>query len=238
LWAALLIFFLLHFLTVTSIGIHLDENQRIDVNGAAKIIQVVSTLNYLVMLPVVVFVVTAITRDYDKSLASLFFVTPVSKLPFLLGRFGAFIARLLVGLAGLLGTWIGTCMPWLEQDGSATTPGHRMALACSSSFCRIYSSCAPCFSVAAAARSVAMTAATAMAIMAADLALALYTGLDDIGRTAMADPFAALTIREATRYWTCQSSMQLPGGHLLANRLLWVATFIVPGLRMRAVSTS
>jgi len=227
LWAALLIFFLLHFLSITSVGIHLDENQRININGAAKIIQVISTLNYLAMLPVVVFVVTAITRDYDKSLASLFFVTPVGKLPFLLGRFGgAFIAALLVGLAGLLGTWIGTYMPWLQQDriGDYTWAPYGFSLLVIV-LPNLFIMCALFFAVATLTRSVAMTAAAAMAIMAADLVLALYTGLDDLGRTAMADPFAALTIREATRYWTVpELNAQLPRGHLLANRLLWVAT--------------
>ncbi|MEX0678890.1 MAG: M1 family aminopeptidase [Pirellulales bacterium] len=225
LWGALLVFFLIHFLTVTSIGIHLDENQRIDVNGAAKIIQVVSTLNYLAMLPVVVLVVTAITRDYDKSLVSFFFVTPIGKLPFLLGRFtGAYCAALALGLVCLLGTAIGTYMPWLDREllGSYTWAPYVFSLVVIV-LPNLFIMCALFFAVAALTRSVAMTAAAAMTIMTADLVLALYTGLDDIGPAAIADPFAALTIREATRYWTVpELNTQLPGGHLLVNRLLWL----------------
>ncbi|MDZ4857560.1 MAG: M1 family aminopeptidase [Candidatus Hydrogenedentes bacterium] len=225
LWVALLIFGLLHFCTVTSIGIHLDQNQRIDINGVAKILQVVSTLNYLAMLPVVVFVATAITRDYERSLASFFFVTPVGKLPFLLGRFTAvFSLSLLAGLAGLLGTCVGTYMPWLDSDriGAYTWGPYGFALL-AIILPNQFIMCALFFTAAALTRSISMIVAAATAIIALDLVLVLYTGLDNIGSAAIADPFAALTIIEDTRYWTVpELNARLPAGMLLENRLLWL----------------
>ncbi len=224
-WGILLLFFLIHLLTVTSVGIHLGQNHRIDINGAGKILQVVCAYIYLAMLPTAVFVIRAIISDFDRSTASFFFVTPVKKSHFLLGRFAsAFIPALGVGCAGLWGVLIGPFAPWAAQlpAGEFTWIPYGFSFA-AIIVPNLFIVCALFFSVAALTRSAAMTVAVIAVLLAGDAVLAVYTRLDDVGWAAMADPFGALTIRAETRYWTLpELNSNLPGGLLLENRLLWL----------------
>ncbi len=225
----LLLFFLIHLLTITSTGVHLGQNHRIDINGAAKILQVISTYIYLMMMPIVVFAIGAIIGDFDRSTASFFFVTPVKKAHFVLGRFAStFILGLGVGCAGLLGVLVGPLTPLAAEDpigafswlpygfGFAviTVPG-------------VFILCALFFSVAALTRSAAMTVAAAATLLAGDAVVSLYAPSDNTGWTAMADPLGTLAILVETRYWTVpELNTQLPGGLLLENRLLWLGVAI------------
>src|SRR4029453_18403972 len=114
---ALLLFALIHFLSITGTGIHLDISNQVAINSTFGICQSELVLFGFGILPIVAFVTTAITRDFEHATASLVFVTPISPKKFVLGRFlGALSLAFLIGLAGLLGTMIGTLMPWLDQE--------------------------------------------------------------------------------------------------------------------------
>src|SRR5688572_8554761 len=113
---ALLLFALIHFLAITGAGIHIDISNQVAINSAYGILQVELVLFGFGILPIVAFVTTAITRDFEHATAPLVFVTPIMPPTFVLGRFlGALIPALLIGLVGLLGALIGTFMPWLDQ---------------------------------------------------------------------------------------------------------------------------
>ncbi len=223
---ALQMFALIHFLTITGTGIHLDISNQVDINSAYSILQTELVLFIFGMLPIVAFVTTAITRDFEHATASIVFVTPISPKNFVLGRFlGALSLALLIGLTGLLGTMIGTFMPWLDQARIAPFT----LLPYASIFLVVilpgtFVICAIFFSVAAITRSVALTWATAMAFFVADILLNLYASIENGTWIAMADPSARLTVAAVTRYWSvAELNTNIPLGILPQNRLLWLA---------------
>ena len=165
---ALLLFFVIHLLTMSQVGIHLSDNELIDINSAYLIFRTELVLGIFGMLPAMIFVVNATTRDYDRRTMELFFTTPVGKLPCLLGRFcGGTICALLAGVAGLLGTVAGTFMPWLDQDRLGSFDAVPYAAASSPSSAEPADLLRDRFSVAALRRSQAWAFAVALAFMVA-----------------------------------------------------------------------
>ena len=116
-YGVLLLFFLIHLLTMAQVGVHLSDNELIDINSAYLIFRAELVLSVFGMLPALLFVVNAATRDHEWRTVESFYVTPVARLPFLLGRFsGGALCALLVGLAGLLGSvlvgqWVARITP-------------------------------------------------------------------------------------------------------------------------------
>ncbi len=93
-----------HLLTISQAGIHLSDNELIAYNSTYLIFQTELVLGVFGMLPALVFVVNAATRDHAQSTAELVYTTPVGRLSFLLGRFaGATLCTLIVGLGGSAG---------------------------------------------------------------------------------------------------------------------------------------
>src|SRR5690606_2709632 len=110
-----------NFLTITATGIHINISNLADINAPHAILLTTLTVAAFGMLPMVVFVTTAITRDFEQHTDSLLYATPISKHAFLAGRFsGVMLAALSLGIAGLLGVLIGTFMPWLDQSRIAS----------------------------------------------------------------------------------------------------------------------
>lgn len=222
---ALLMFALIHFLSITGVVIHIDISNQVAINSAYAILQIEQALFIFGMLPIVAFVTGAMTRDFECATAALVFVTPISAKHFVLGRFlGALSLALLIGLAGLLGAMIGTFMPWLDQSRIAPfsllpwayiffvviLPGTLVL-------------CAIFFSVAALTRSFALTYGAAMAFFVANALLNLYADLETGTWAALADPSARLTVAAETRYWTvAELNTNIPLGLLPHNRLLWL----------------
>src|SRR5215510_7405849 len=238
---ALLMFALIHFMSITQTFIHIDNfSNQVAINSAYAILQIEQALFFLGMLPIVAFVTTAMTRDFELSTASLLFVTPVSPKNFVLGKFlGALIPALLIGLAGLLGAMIGTFMPWLDQARIAPFSPLPWAYIF---FVVILPNtlvlCAFFFSVAALTRSVALTWAAAAAFFVAEVLLNLYAKPENGAWLALADPSARLAVAVETRYWTSvELNANLPWGLLAQNRLLWLmvalAVLLLTLLRFR-----
>jgi ABC-2 type transport system permease protein len=238
---ALLLFALIHFLAITGTGIHIDNfSNQVAINSAYGILQVELVLFGFGILPIVAFVTTAMTRDFEHATAPLLFVMPISPRTFVLGRFlGALISALLIGLAGLLGALIGTFMPWLDQTRIAAFSllpwvyiFFVVILPSTLVLCAIF------FSVAALTRSFALTFAAAMAFFVAEALLNIYAQLEPGAWAALADLSARLTVAAETRYWTIpELNTNLPWGLLPQNRLLWLtvallALLLVP-LRFR-----
>jgi ABC-2 type transport system permease protein len=223
---ALLMFALIHFMSITQTFIHIDNfSNQVAINSVYAILQIEQALFIPGMLPIVAFVTTAMTRDFEHATAPLLYVTPISPMTFALGRFlGALSLALLIGLAGLLGAMIGAFMPWLDQERIAPFSLLPWAYVF---FVVILPStlvlCAIFFSVAAGARSFAMTFASAMAFFVGEALLNLYVKPENGTWGALADPSARLTVAVETRYWTvAELNTNLPWRLLLQNRLLWL----------------
>ncbi|MGV3592864.1 MAG: M1 family aminopeptidase [Gammaproteobacteria bacterium] len=220
-----LAFFVVHLLTIRETGINVSDNDLIYLNGAWSIFQTERVLGVFGMVPAIVFAVLALTRDIDRNTQELFFTTPVTRAPFVLGRFSAAaLAAILIGSAGMLGALSGTLLPGLDPARIAPFDWRPWA----ASFALlvlpnllIFS--ALFFSVAALTRSAALTFGAALGV----LVLIVYVN----GATAsplpqwllMADPFGALAINETARFWSVpELNTQLPIALLLPNRLLWL----------------
>jgi ABC-2 type transport system permease protein len=227
---ALLLFALIHFLAITGTVIHLDISNQVAINSAYGILRSELVLFGFGILPIVAFVTTAITRDFEHATAPLVFVTPISPKNFVLGRFfGALIPALLIGLAGLLGALIGAFMPWLDQARIASfslLPWAYVSLVVILPSTVVL--CAIFFSVAALTRSFALTFAAAMAFFVATVFLNLHADFERGTWAALADPVARLAVAAETRYWTiAELNTNLPLGLLTRNRLLWLTVALL-----------
>ena len=227
---ALLMFALIHFFAITGTAIHIEISNQVAINSAYAILQIELVLFGFSILPIVAFVTTAITRDFEHTTASLVFVTPISPKDFVLGRFlGALSLALLIDLAGLVGALIGTFMPWLDQ---ARIVSFSLLPWVYIFFVVILPStlvlCAIFFGVASLTRSFAMTFAAAMAFFAGEVFLNLYANSENGTWAALVDPVARLTVAAETRYWTiAELNTKLPLGLLQQNRLLWLTVALL-----------
>ena len=223
-YGVLLLFFLIHLLTMAQTGIHLTDNELIDINSAYLIFRTELVLSVFGMLPAMLFVVNAATRDHERRTVELFYATPVARLPFLLGRFsGGALCALLVGLAGLLGTLSGTFMPWLDQDHVAPFAWLPYALSFGAIVVpSLLVFCAFSFSVAALSRSTTLSFCRPHVRRAGphreQPSGQRRTGLVDADRS-----FAALAVETTSRYWSvAELNTRLPLALVPANRLLWL----------------
>jgi ABC-2 type transport system permease protein len=228
---ALLLFALIHFLAITGTGIHIDNfSNQVAINSAYGILQIELVLFGFGILPIVAFVTTAMTRDFECATAPLLFVTPIPPKTFVLGRFlGVLSLALLIGLAGLLGSMIGTFMPWLDQARlAAFSPLPWTYVFLAVILPSTFVLCAIFFSVAALTRSFALTFAAAMAFFVAEVILNLYANFENGTWAALADPSGRLTVAAETRYWTvAELNTNLPLGLLPQNRLLWLTVALL-----------
>jgi ABC-2 type transport system permease protein len=227
---ALLMFALIHFLAITGLLGNITIGNQVAINSAYSVLQIELLLFIFGMLPILAFVTTAITRDFEQATVSLMYVTPVPPTNFALGRFlGALSLSLLTGLAGLLGSMTGTFMPWLDQ--ARIVPFSLLPWAYIFLVVILPGTivlCAIFFSVAALTRSFALTYGAAMAFFVADLLLNVYAMTVPGTWTALADPSARIAVIAETRYWTIpELNSGLPVGLLPLNRLLWLTVALL-----------
>lgn len=223
----LLLFFLLHLLTITETGINVSDNQLIGINSPYAIFQTELVLGIFGLLPTVIFVVSAIVRDFERRTIELFFVTPVGRTPWLLGRFaGGLLCALAIGLSGLLGTMAGSLMPWVEQGRVA--PFDPVPYAASFAVIDlptlvIFS--ALTFSIAAVTRAQSWAWAAALGATVLELVAHNATESGAPSWLTLLDPFGGLAVTEASRFWTvAELNTRLPITPLVVgNRLLWLA---------------
>jgi ABC-type transport system involved in multi-copper enzyme maturation permease subunit len=227
---AVQLFALIHFLAITGLLGNIDISNQIAINSTYFVLQMELVLFLFGMLPILAFVTTAITRDFEHATESLVYVTPISPRSFVLGRFlGALSLSLLIGLAGLIGTMLGTFMPWLDPariDSFSIEPWAFtflfMILPGTFVLCSLF------FSVAALTRSFALTYGAAIAFFVSDLFLNAFAMMEPGGWAALADPSARLAVTAATRFLTvAELNMRPPMELLLQNRLLWMTAALL-----------
>ncbi len=223
----LLLFFLIHLLTIGEAGINISDNDLIVVNAPSQIFQTELVLGVFGVLPAIAFVVNAMVRDYDRQTVELFFTTPVGARPWLFGRFvGGTLCALFAGLAGLLGTLAGTFMPWI--DPARVAPFDLVPYLASVSVLvlpNLLVFCAISGGVAALSRSQAWTFSVALCLVVGEIVL---VNLDAQGGTAWwlawIEPMGGLAITGTMRYWTvAELNSQMPVAPvLIANRAVWL----------------
>jgi ABC-2 type transport system permease protein len=220
-----LLFFVIHLLALTQVGINLLDNNQVDYNSPYLIFRAESVLTLFGLLPALIFVVNAATRDQGLATTELFYVTPVGRLAFLLGRLaGGTACALLVALAGLLGMLAGTFMPWLEPERVAAfawqpyVASFTLLVVPNLIVFSIFS-----FAVATLSRSVALSFAMALTFVVVALAINTQAGFDSPDWLSLLDPFGALAVEEASRLWSvAELNSLLPTDGLPANRALWL----------------
>ena len=220
-----LLFFAIHLLTMAQAGINIVDNELVHYNAPFLIFRIEVVLNLFGLLPALIFVVNAATRDQSLSTTELFYATPVGKLGFLLGRLaGGIICALLVVLAGTLGMIAGTFMPWLDPQRVAAfawqpyVVSYFLLVVPNLLVFSVFS-----YGVARLTRSVALSFAVPLLMVAFALFINGRAGPDSRDWLSIFDPFGALALERASRYWSlAQLNSLLPVALLPANRTLWL----------------
>jgi len=226
-WIIMLLFFLMHFLTMGTNTITIGEiNNLINLNSPYQVILVETGLSYFYLLPLIFFIVTAIMRDHVRQTAEFFLTSPIGKVAFLLGRFcGGLLPAIFVIISGLGGSFSALLMPWIDPARLATLSGYPFAY----SFFMYtlpytFAVCSLFFMIASLTKSYALTFGMAALFMVLSISLHLFSGPDVQVFPAIADPTGALVLRNATRYWTITELNTLyPSALLFENRLFWCA---------------
>lgn len=225
----LLIAFLITASESVSVG---GVGNNINLNANFAILQIQGTLSLLGMFPAVAFVAGAITRDYEARTAQIFFATGVSEKSYLLGRFaGGALFAVLVGVAGLVGTLLGTLMPWLDPErmGPFTLAPYVFSL-WAIIVPNLLITSALFFSVAALTRSMMAAYVAALGFIVAYIVLSAVTDQETIGIMALGDPFGLTAFDEITRYWTVferNFGMPTVTDTLLYNRAIWAGIAVL-----------
>ena len=219
------VFFAIHLLTLSQTGIHISDNQLIAYNSAYLIFRTELVLGLFGLLPAIVFVVTAATRDQALGTADFFYTRPISKGAYLLGRFaGGALCALLVGLAGVAGDIAGTFLPSLDPDRLAAFDWRTYALVFTTLVApNLLVFCAFAFSVAVIGRNALLSFAMALVFMV--LGLIVNNPALSEGRPwlALLDPFGGVPVEQLTHYSTvAELNSVAPVALLPTNRLLWL----------------
>ena len=199
---------------------------NLNLNANFAILQIQYTFTVLGLFPAVAFVAGAITRDYEAKTAQLLFSTGTSELSYFFGRFaGGALFATLVGIAGLLGTLIGTFMPWLDPErvGPFTAAPYLFSI-WAIILPNLLIISALFFSVAALTRSMMAAYVAALGFFVAYIVVANVTDQETIGLMALFDPFGLTAFGEITRYWTVfDRNFGMPEltSTLLYNRMIW-----------------
>jgi ABC-2 type transport system permease protein len=112
------LFFLLGFLIMGTEAISVGGvGNNLNLNANFAILQVQYTMSILGMFAAIAFVAGAITRDVEARTAELLYSTGLRENDYLFGRFaGGALFAVLVGIAAMFGSMLGTFMPWLDQE--------------------------------------------------------------------------------------------------------------------------
>jgi ABC-type transport system involved in multi-copper enzyme maturation permease subunit len=221
-------FFLLAFAAMASENVQVGGGTgSLQLNAAFIILQTTYVFAILGMFAGVAFVAMPITRDHELRTAELFMATGVPRLGFLLGRFaGGFLFAYLAAAASVLGTLVGTWMPWLDPERLRAFEllPYAYALGAVLLPCMLVTG-AIFFAVAAVGRSLVGAYLAAVALLIAWVVMQINTDAETLATTALWDPFGILAFAEQTRYWTVfERNAEVPAltGVVLTNRLIWL----------------
>ncbi|HEX6372498.1 MAG TPA: M1 family aminopeptidase [Longimicrobium sp.] len=222
------------FFVATSVGFGLAAEGGLLENAAFATLQKYLVVSVFFMFVTTSFVANAVIRDDETGFGPIIRSTRISKLEYLVGRFlGAFAAAALCLLLVPLGIWLGSLMPW--ADAAALGP-FRLADHLYGYFLvalpNILIHSAVFFALATVTRSMMASYLGVIGFVSGFFVLQGAfedrPGLETA--VAIAEPFGARALGDATRYWTvAERNVALPEltGALLYNRLLWIGIAIL-----------
>jgi len=113
-----LVWFFLGFFVMASENVQVGGvADNLNLNASHSIITIQYVLSIIGMFAAIAFVAGAITRDREARTDELLYATGVSETGYLFGRFsGGLLFATLAMFAGLLGTLVGSLMPWLDPE--------------------------------------------------------------------------------------------------------------------------
>ncbi|MCQ8185285.1 ABC transporter permease/M1 family aminopeptidase [Parvularcula maris] len=225
--AIFVLFFLLVFGAVTVDQLQIGSSEAVNINSPSAAFSTIAVMGVIAIFMPVVFMATTVTRDKALKTAEVFGAMPVPARTMLLGRYlGGLVATALCFLSVPLAFWIGTMMPWLDQEqmGPAIVgPYFYIYLVFGVLNLAVLGTIL--FTVANLTRS---TMATWVALVAIFIgwvtATSLTSELETRTLAALLEPFGFGAAGEITRYWTAQeqNTQVIPlEGLLLQNRLLY-----------------
>ncbi|HEU4562544.1 MAG TPA: M1 family aminopeptidase [Longimicrobium sp.] len=229
LWVTAALTFAMFFAATSVDGFELGSEGGLLRNAAYATLRNYLVISLVAMFVTTSFVANSVIRDDETGFGPIVRSTPITKFEYLVGRFaGAFAVAALSLLLVPLGMVLGSLMPWADpaQLGPNRLADHFygyfvVALP------NLLVHSAVFFALATVARSMMATYLGVIGFVSAyfvlDGAFADRPQLQTA--VALADPFGARAIADATRYWTvAERNVMLPdfSGALLANRLLWI----------------
>ena len=233
-WVVSVLFFLLAFGGMTIEQIQIGSGGNVHRNSPVAIFQYHFIFSLFFMFVTTAFVANVVLRDDDSGFAQIVRSTRVTKRDYLIGRFvGAYLAAGLAFVAVPLAMFLGSLMPWVDQE----TLGPNVAAYYAFSFFvialpNILLTSAIFFAVATLTRSMMYSYVCVVLFLVLYLttlsALRTRPELRDIA--GYVEPFGAAAIGRATRYWTAaEANTTIPplDGVLLANRAIWMGVALV-----------
>ena len=232
-WATAVATFAFFFVAVSK-GIEAGSEGGLLQNAAMATIVNYLLVSIFYMFVTTAFVSNAVIRDDETGFGPIVRSTKVTKFDYLIGRFiGAFAIAALCMLLVPLAICLGSLMPWADP---ATLGPNRLVDHLYGYFLfalpNLLVHSAVFFALATTTRSMMGTYLGVIGFVSAYFVLdsafgdrpQVQSGL------AIADPFGARAIKEATRYWTvAERNVSLPEftGALLYNRVLWIGIAIL-----------
>jgi|CXWL01.1.fsa_nt_gi hypothetical protein len=209
------------------------------VNSAYSIAQSIGFLGLLSVFAVTLFASQAALRDSEHGMAEIVYATGVSKASYLGGRLaGALAAASAAFACGIPGLLVGAFAAGHDptQLGPVRLAAYLWpcALLIAPNLLLVT---ALLFAVALLSRSTIASYVAGVVLYMGYFVSALYTGspllassspqtAEGMARAALADPFGLSAFYEQTAHWTVgerNERLLSASGHLLANRLLWLA---------------
>ncbi|MGB7406462.1 MAG: M1 family aminopeptidase [Pacificimonas sp.] len=228
-WSVVILFFLLTFGAVTIDQISIGSGGNVNINSPQAITQIQLILSLFFMFVTTAFVANVIVRDDESGFGPMVRSTRVRKFDYLLARFtGAFLIAALAFLVVPVAIWLGSLMPWLDQE----TVGPNRLVDYASSYLgyalpNIFLTSAIFFAIATLTRSMMYSYLGVVIFLVAYIVFTTIIGDKPEYRdiAAIAEPFGFAAFSEETRYWTAaQANTLVPPltDTLFVNRLLWI----------------
>jgi ABC-type transport system involved in multi-copper enzyme maturation permease subunit len=223
-----MVWFLFGFLITGSESVNVGGvGSNLNLNASFAIIQTITVLTIIGMFAAIAFVASAITRDRETKTAEIFYSSGISERSYLLGRFaGGCVFATAAVTAGVVGTMLGTFMPWLDAEriGSFSLAPYAFSMLVIV-LPNMFIICALFFSVAALTRSMMASYVAALGFLVSFAVIGSATDPENIRYLALGEPFGQVALGEITRYWTVfDRNFRVPelAGTLLLNRVIWV----------------
>jgi ABC-2 type transport system permease protein len=233
LWVSAAAAFALFFVS-TSAGLELGSEGGLLRNAACATLRNYLLASIFFMFVTTSFVANAVIRDDETGFGPIVRSTRIGKPAYLTGRFlGAFAVAALCLLLVPLALWLGSLMPWADP---ATVGPNRLADHLYGYFLlalpNILVHSAVFFALATATRSMMGTYLGVIGFVSGYFVLGgAFADRPQLETAvALADPFGARALGDATRYWTvAERNVALPDftGSLLYNRLIWIAVALL-----------